>query len=477
MQTIWLQIRETISINRWAEFSALAGLVATLFWAFPWFYSLAQPEAAILVTFIFLLVGSLLCYACGWLMNTLSRESGWLQGITLGLVLSGAAFFIHPLFFQSGVAGFLVAFQKAFEIIGQTEQGVHLFMGLAGYLLLMGKAIRQASHPVGISENIRNFQIGSIAFLLYGITFAAENPGMGLFSFCGFLMAGMIAMTAGRWAEIARNRGGRMPEYTSRRAILLWLVPVLLTGVVIGLGYLVTGGLSAVIASLITVLLSSLLILIVAVLSPLLVILVEVMYRIGVWIFSRAGELLPQSPAAEIAQEMQQIPPEEIFKLDQVVENYQRLLVIGILIAGVIVLALFIRWKPWKRGLVQVENDTDGISPARNTARQPGENHPKFGFKFMRFSRMAAAARIRYIYYLLLSLAEKKGAARPGAMTPLEFLPRLLLLFPECGEECQLITQAYVRIRYGQLPETTEELLLIRQSWEKIRLSQKAKKS
>jgi hypothetical protein len=54
---------------------------------------------------------------------------------------------------------------------------------------------------------------------------------------------------------------------------------------------------------------------------------------------------------------------------------------------------------------------------------------------------------------------------RAEAETPLEFLPALRRLFP--GSEMQLdtITQAYLRVRYGELPETQAEVDEVESAW------------
>ena len=60
------------------------------------------------------------------------------------------------------------------------------------------------------------------------------------------------------------------------------------------------------------------------------------------------------------------------------------------------------------------------------------------------------------------------GYPRLGIETPYEYLPTLFKVWPEHAAESRLITEAFVRVRYGELPETAEELELLRSAWLRI---------
>ena len=42
-------------------------------------------------------------------------------------------------------------------------------------------------------------------------------------------------------------------------------------------------------------------------------------------------------------------------------------------------------------------------------------------------------------------------------------------LFPDHGPELRSITQAYLRVRYGELPENVEEVHAVQDAWEDVR--------
>lgn len=78
------------------------------------------------------------------------------------------------------------------------------------------------------------------------------------------------------------------------------------------------------------------------------------------------------------------------------------------------------------------------------------------------------AARIRRIYTQLMNLAAELGAPRSKSQTPLEFLPILTSLFPQYQDYLLKITEAYLKVRYGELAETEEEIRTIEDAWREI---------
>jgi hypothetical protein len=90
---------------------------------------------------------------------------------------------------------------------------------------------------------------------------------------------------------------------------------------------------------------------------------------------------------------------------------------------------------------------------------------------FNRRQRLRAAARIRQVYAELMELCEQLEHPRADAETPLEFVPKLTLLFPELHPEVVTITEAYNNIRYGQLPETRQEVEEVEAAWNRIYLT------
>jgi hypothetical protein len=83
--------------------------------------------------------------------------------------------------------------------------------------------------------------------------------------------------------------------------------------------------------------------------------------------------------------------------------------------------------------------------------------------------QILAAARIRQIYRQLITHSRKHGVERPPSLTPLEFIPHLAPLFPEDQAGLELITGAYLRVRYGEYPETLREVEVVQRTWDSMR--------
>jgi hypothetical protein len=90
------------------------------------------------------------------------------------------------------------------------------------------------------------------------------------------------------------------------------------------------------------------------------------------------------------------------------------------------------------------------------------------GSRFKTSRREIVVARIRRIYAQLMELCDELNQPRLPQQTPLEFLPEMGELFSNQLDDLRKITQAYIRIRYGELPEINEELDALEKSWQNV---------
>lgn len=84
------------------------------------------------------------------------------------------------------------------------------------------------------------------------------------------------------------------------------------------------------------------------------------------------------------------------------------------------------------------------------------------------FQQWRAAASIRRIYENMCRAAAAAGYPRLETETPYEYLTTLAKTWPDYTAESRLITQAFVRVRYGEFPESQEELDAIRSAWRQL---------
>lgn len=75
---------------------------------------------------------------------------------------------------------------------------------------------------------------------------------------------------------------------------------------------------------------------------------------------------------------------------------------------------------------------------------------------------------IRRIYWQMCRAAAGAGYPRLDVETPYEYLSTLTQVWPSNSADARLITQAYVKIRYGEFPESAEEVNAIRTAWQRL---------
>ncbi|MBN2304879.1 MAG: DUF4129 domain-containing protein [Anaerolineae bacterium] len=81
------------------------------------------------------------------------------------------------------------------------------------------------------------------------------------------------------------------------------------------------------------------------------------------------------------------------------------------------------------------------------------------------------ALTIRRIYARMEHLAEMRGYPRAKAETPYEYRRELHQAFPDHPDAIQSITEAYIAVRYGEVPEDPAEVEAVRAAWETLKAS------
>ncbi len=84
------------------------------------------------------------------------------------------------------------------------------------------------------------------------------------------------------------------------------------------------------------------------------------------------------------------------------------------------------------------------------------------------FRRWRMAASIQQLYQAMCDTAASAGYLRSPSETPYEYLHTLAEVWPANPQDTRLITEAYVQVRYGEVPESEEELQAIREAWRRL---------
>lgn len=81
---------------------------------------------------------------------------------------------------------------------------------------------------------------------------------------------------------------------------------------------------------------------------------------------------------------------------------------------------------------------------------------------------MLTKARIRRMYSHFLVLCEDIDVPRKESETPLEFVDIASARLKERNEDIELLTNAYIKVRYGEIPETDADVENIQEAWKRI---------
>ncbi|RLC78836.1 MAG: hypothetical protein DRI61_09150 [Chloroflexi bacterium] len=140
-----------------------------------------------------------------------------------------------------------------------------------------------------------------------------------------------------------------------------------------------------------------------------------------------------------------------------------------------VVLVLFLVWLAftWVWG-IRSQEEGEGITEERE--RLPRQVKIELREALKRIPRVKLPPRlkplpadeVRAIYANLLRLAAERGVPRQPSHTPYEYLPLLKSAFPGFQEELAAITDAYVKVRYGNLAIPASQMEYVRLCWEKL---------
>jgi hypothetical protein len=206
--------------------------------------------------------------------------------------------------------------------------------------------------------------------------------------------------------------------------------------------------------------------------------LLEPLLRWFFGIFQRVAENLPENMEGLEPLGLEDLPVGETTQPPRLLMAISRYVCLGLAgVVALLVLALTLRrrrdrqrggdelreslWSSAAFADGMLNSLRDGWDRLRDLAGLVGQFGPGM--------RLYAAVSIRKIYANMARLAESQGFPRQPAQTPYEYLPALGRAFPDCQAEATAITEAYVKVHYGEVPENIRDLQRIRECWQRIR--------
>ena len=467
-------IRDTLGLHAhrfWREFTALLLVIVELTWLIPWYRSVAQVSYVAPALRTFLVLGGLMVAA--YLITLLLESLRLLLGLQRAILL--AAFFLSLI-----LAAKLLLDPQVTGLIGGLaglDQGAVLVI-LAG-LWLWWRGSSLARNPVSPRVVWSRFWLALVMLVAYFLIITrvtGELIGFGLFGI--FFSTGLLAMVTARVVTISRFHGAKKNPFGRRWLGFTLLTTALIVGLSLVLASLVTGQFSFLLEQLAQGIRAFVYFLFFLASLPWLFL----SYLISPLI-STLQNVLPQATVTPtpLAATLEAVrapyaPPQppSYRPLSPVFVSLVFWSVVLFVVVAFITNARSQRVRSSREDPEETESLLSSDELLKMLRKSLQKQIQATGDRLANMRRLTrrqrhqAVARIRQIYAQLMDLAAELDAARPEALTPFEFLPGLQSLFPAFEQELASITQAYVEVRYGELPETQAEIDELEIAWKRI---------
>ncbi len=477
-------------IRYWRELSILALMVMELAWIVPWYRSLTPATYAISMWRVFFVLFGILIAAhlATRVTNFLDLKLNVRRGVSIILIVVSVFIALGLLLPESGSQSFGGIINQPFNAFSDVRGLIpDEFLVTLVVLLVYWRGIALATKYIDPMSVRGNFYLGLgmyTAFIFVNTIVTGETPGAMLYL---FFVAGLIALGSARIYSITQLRGGASNPFDLRWFFGIFVTTLVIVGLAGFFAWLFSDR-TSIMGAISTVAMGIFGVLMLVLISP------------AIFIIERLANAVPNSSGAienminileDLGNTFRGIADNMLNSLNiPGLQNWMQLLkpvllwgfVIGVLVA---ILFTISRWIFEERKTIQDERESivesgDLIGLLSRAIRRRldefgqslrGRTNLRSGQKWL------AAAKIRRIYTQLMDLSSRLGETRPPAYTPLEFLPNLERLLPEGAADVRTITEAYLRIRYGELPETNQEISQVELSWERVKALGKEKYS
>jgi len=463
--------------NRWQLLTVLAWIMLGVACAVPPWALLAGPVGVGRAWIFFLLVGLAsfgLAALMGWLKFKPNPERVALITLLFLVLLLG----LRWLVFRDSSPSLLGVIPEFLNAIGDSEHLLASLASIAAIAFLWWRGIAGWSRWIGPLVVRRSLQQGIVIFLLVGVMAAAGQSPLPLAAFFIFLFSGLLAMGGARLSAQAHLRGGRGVPFQRTWLLGVGGTALVLLAISAAASALAGGPLADLLAYLLSGALRGAAGILLVLLEPI----VYIITQIWNLLLNRIGlnpARLAEVPSLSITEQVQ----EQVELLGQEVAppawagDVGRLLVwaaagLGIVLAVLVIAALLKcrgGGRQWRTSPEDARHGPGSVLNALRDLLRPGLHAGRPGGRLHPARRLIAAARIRMIYLQLLQALAKHELRREPSETPLEYLARLQVELPRAAADLKVITDAYLRVRYGELPEHEAEIRLVDESWGHVR--------
>lgn len=412
-------------------------------------------------------------------MNFLDLKIRIRRGVILGLIVLCVFLALKLLLYETESIQIGELLNRPFRAFNDVRGLIpDEFLVIVIVLIVFWRGLSLATKYIDPRSVRRNFYLGLgmfTAFIFINTLVTGESPGFMLYL---FFISALLALGSARIFTITQLRGGVSNPFDLR-----WFLGIFVsTLVIVGLAGLIAWFFSErsyIVGGIGTMILGVFAVIMLALVSPLIILL----QRIPAAMPNVSGTVDNFIEVLENLRDTFSGIANNLFGLINIPILINWILLLKpILLWGFVIVVAFVILYSISRWLL---NERYGDQDELESIIEPGDLLKLFRQAFRKRlddlaqafrgrtrlrpgQRWLAAAKIRRIYARLMDLSRKLGKSRPPAHTPLEFLPVLEDLFPEGKEEVDTITQAYMRIRYGELPETSQEVEMVQSAWEQV---------
>jgi len=486
------QVRTALSsFSPWRELATVSAIGMEMSWAILWYQLIAGSnlQAPYGQVFSILLILLLFTYAATRLGKALNLKIYLLRGVLVILLLISLLVSLKVILYGGQIMslGELIL-RPIDEFSGSLEMIPAEFFMIMVVILIWWRGIAFAQKRVGPTTIMGGFRTGVFLFFAYGlmIPFIGDMPVLALYAFIFF---SLLSLTSARISIVRYMRGGQQIPFN--RGWIIGIILVIL--LMVSISALTVGIVDGEVLLFISNVFALILYIITIILAPFF------------WLFLRIafflGDLLPVEAFLELLLEaIDEVQSVLVGFIDSIGELFGAIslpslenllafftqlkpLALWVLILATVLAALATLRAALgreNRGSQMIQKSTiesgdllDMLRRLLSTNLQDLSSRLGSLLRIRKAERLLAAERIRRIYRDMMDLTSQLGHPRPTSSTPLEFLPDLNDLFPQSSEELLTITNAYLRVRYGDLPESSKEVDTVEQAWQKIQFEGK----
>jgi hypothetical protein len=460
-------IKKTFSSTMWLETSILTTAASDLMWTLVCYQSLASPSQSwtgITLFFSSLVFSShLFAFLLDHLrIKSLIRAPAFILWATIW-VLSGFRILYFsdlPISFHNLV---IIPIQSMTTNPGATAH----FVTMLFILLAVWRSIVLANPEPGLDAPTSSFYLGLFAFIVITVTLPSALNGGTLVYFLTFLFLGLVSLASGRISGLGESAGGYLPQFKS--VWLTWILGIVFVIVCLALlsGWLLNGPLAPFIALVLNLLYRTVLLVLIALGLPILMLIEWVITLFVGALDSDAFDSIART-IRNLEESIDELQADQRYNIQEVINILNRLQpwIIAIVIGLILIFATLTIINIQKKRKIKESDEV--AATYLLPADQPGDKKPAKKRSWLDANRYLTAMRIRQTYMRLLDACDKLGIPRPVAFTPLEYLPVPVRLFPQHKEGVERITQAYIMVRYGEIPEDESEVEQILADWAEI---------